>query len=42
MQIFLSACREPLGEIQFEKNWWDKKGEGGKIFIEPLGGVVIS
>jgi hypothetical protein len=40
-KIFEEVCREPLGEIQFEKIWWQNKMEGGKVFIEPLGGVEI-
>ncbi len=30
-----------MGEIQFEKKWLDRKGEGAKVFIEPLNGVAI-
>ncbi len=30
-----------MGEIQFEKKWQENKMEGGKVFIEPLGGVEI-
>jgi hypothetical protein len=35
------ACREPLGEIQLEKKGGKTKWKGGKVFIEPLGGVEI-
>jgi hypothetical protein len=35
------VCREPLGEIQFEKNGRKSKLEGGKVVIEPLGAVEI-
>ncbi len=38
---FEEVCREPLGEIQFEKKWRQNKIEGGQVFIEPLGGVEI-
>jgi hypothetical protein len=41
-KIIEEACREPLGEIQFEKKWLENKMEGGKVFLEPLGGVEIS
>jgi hypothetical protein len=40
-QIIEEVCREPLGEIQFEKNGGKTKWKGGKVFIEPLGGVEI-
>ncbi len=40
-KIIEEACREPLGEIQFEKIGGKKKMEGGKVFIGPLGGVEI-
>ncbi len=30
-----------MGEIQFEKQWRENKIEGGKVFIEPLGGVEV-
>jgi hypothetical protein len=41
-KIIEEVCREPLGEIQLEKKWQENKMEGGgKVFIEPLGGVEI-
>jgi hypothetical protein len=40
-KIIEEVCREPLGEIQFEKNGGKTKWKGGKVFIEPLGGVEI-
>jgi hypothetical protein len=40
-KILEEVCREPLGEIQFEKNGGIKKWKGGKVFIEPLGGAEI-
>jgi hypothetical protein len=38
-KITEEVCREPLGEIQFEKKIAKTKWKGGKVFIEPLGGV---
>ncbi len=38
--IFEVVCREPLGEIQFEKSG-KTKWKVGKVLIEPLGGVEI-
>jgi hypothetical protein len=40
-KIIEEVCREPLGEIQFEKKWQENKMEGGKVFKEPLGAVEI-
>jgi hypothetical protein len=40
-KIIEEVCREPLGEVQFEKNGGKTKWKGGKVFIEPLGGVEI-
>jgi hypothetical protein len=40
-KIIEEVCREPLGEIQFEKNGGENKMEGGKVFIEPFGGIEI-
>jgi hypothetical protein len=40
-KIIEEVCREPLGEIQFEKNCGKTKWKRGKVFIEPLGGVEI-
>jgi hypothetical protein len=40
-KIFEEVCREPFGDIQFEKKWQENKMEGGKVFIEPFGGVEI-
>jgi hypothetical protein len=40
-KIIEEVCREPLGEVQFEKIWRENKMEGRKVFIEPLGGVEI-
>jgi hypothetical protein len=40
-KIIEEVCREPLGEIQFEKNARKTKWKGGKDLIEPLGGVEI-
>ncbi len=40
-KIIEEVCREPLGEIQFDKKWWQNKMEGGKVFIKLLGGVEI-
>jgi hypothetical protein len=40
-KIIEEVCREPLGEIQFEKKWRKTRRKGGKVFIEPLGGVEI-
>jgi hypothetical protein len=36
-KITEEVCREPLGEILFEKNGGKTKWKGGKVFIEPLG-----
>jgi hypothetical protein len=38
----LRVSKEPLGEIQFEKNGKKKRKEGVEIFKEPLSGVEIS
>jgi hypothetical protein len=40
-KIIEEVCREPLGEIQSLKNCVKTKWKGGKVFIEPLGGVEI-
>jgi hypothetical protein len=40
-KIIEEACRESLGEIQFEKNYGKTKWKGCKVFIEPLDGVEI-
>jgi hypothetical protein len=41
-KIIEEVCREPLGEIQFEKkNGRKTRWKGVKVFIEPLGGVEI-
>jgi hypothetical protein len=40
-KIIEEVCREPLGEIQSLKNCGKTKWKGGKVFIEPLGGVEI-
>jgi hypothetical protein len=40
-KIIEEVCRESLGEIQFLKNGSKTKWKGGKVFIEPLGGVEI-
>ncbi len=40
-KITEEVCKEPLGEILFEKNGGKTKWKGGKVFIEPLGGVEI-
>ncbi len=40
-KIIEAVCREPLGEIQFEIKWRENKMEGGKVLIQPLGGVEI-
>ncbi len=40
-KIIEEVCREPFGEILFEKKRRENKMEGGKVFIEPVGGVEI-
>jgi hypothetical protein len=30
-----------LGKRQFEKKWRETKWKGGKVFLDPLGGVEI-
>ncbi len=40
-KIIEKVWKEPLGEIQFEKNGGKTKWKGGKAFIEPVGGVEI-
>jgi hypothetical protein len=40
-KIIEEACREPLGEIQMEKNGGKTKWKWGRVFIEPLCGVEI-
>ncbi len=39
--IFEKVCSEPLGEIQLKKLARKTRGEGGEIFIEPLGRVAV-
>jgi hypothetical protein len=39
LKIIEEVCREPLSEMQLEKNGSKIKLKGGKVFIEPLGGV---
>jgi hypothetical protein len=44
-KIIEEACREALGEIQFEKNGGKQNGRGAKSLyntVELLGGVQIS
>ncbi len=40
-KIIEEFCREALGEIQLENNGGKTKLKGGKVLIEPLGGVEI-
>jgi hypothetical protein len=40
-KIIEEVCREPLGEILFEKNGGKTKWKGDQVFIAPLGGVEI-
>jgi hypothetical protein len=40
-KIIEEVCRKPLCEIQLETNGGKTKWKGGKVFIEPLGGVEI-
>jgi hypothetical protein len=36
-KIIEEVCREPLGEIQFEKKWPENKMEGGQGLYRTLG-----
>jgi hypothetical protein len=36
-KIIEEVCREPLGEIQFEKKWRENKMEGGQGLYRTLG-----
>jgi hypothetical protein len=36
-KIIEEVCREPLGEIQFEKKWRKNKMEGGQGLYRTLG-----
>jgi hypothetical protein len=36
-RIIEEVCIEPLGEIQFEKKWWENKVEGGQGLYRTLG-----
>jgi hypothetical protein len=36
-KIIEEVCREPLGEIQFEKKWRENKKEGGQGLYGTLG-----
>jgi hypothetical protein len=40
-KLLRRSGREPMGEIQFEKNGNKTKWKGGNVFIEPLGGEGI-
>jgi hypothetical protein len=36
-KIIEEACREPLGKIKFENEWWENKMEGGQGLHRILG-----
>jgi hypothetical protein len=40
-KIIEEGFREPLGDIQFQKMAEKQNVRGGKVFLEPLGGVQI-
>ncbi len=40
-KIIEEVCREPLGEILFEKKWRENKMEGGQGLYRLLGGLEI-